>query len=32
MSRTSKRGAELAEILARDHTEIGDIAVGAIWR
>lgn len=32
MSRTSTRAADLAEILARDHTEIGDIAVGAIWR
>jgi MarR family transcriptional regulator, organic hydroperoxide resistance regulator len=32
MSRNSSRAADLAEILARDHTEIGDIAVGAIWR
>jgi MarR family transcriptional regulator, organic hydroperoxide resistance regulator len=32
MSRTSTRAADLAEILAREHTEIGDIAVGAIWR
>lgn len=32
MSRTSTRAADLAEILARDHTEIGDITVGAIWR
>ena len=32
MSRTSTRAADLTEILARDHTEIGDIAVGAIWR
>ncbi|MDA0662120.1 MAG: MarR family winged helix-turn-helix transcriptional regulator [Proteobacteria bacterium] len=32
MSRTSARAADLAEILARDHTDIGDIAVGAIWR
>ncbi len=32
MSRSSARAADLAEILARDHTEIGDITVGAIWR
>lgn len=32
MSRTSTRAADLAEILARDHTDIGDITVGAIWR
>ncbi|MDE0797000.1 MAG: MarR family winged helix-turn-helix transcriptional regulator [Alphaproteobacteria bacterium] len=32
MSRTSTRAAEKAEILARDHTDIGDKAVGAIWR
>lgn len=32
MSRNSTRAAELAEILARDHTDIGDITVGAIWR
>lgn len=32
MSRTSTRAAEKAEILARDHTDISDIAVGAIWR
>lgn len=32
MSRTSTRAAEKAEILARDHTDIADIAVGAIWR
>jgi MarR family transcriptional regulator, organic hydroperoxide resistance regulator len=32
MSRSSTRAADLAEILARDHTEIGDITVGAIWR
>jgi hypothetical protein len=31
MSRTSTRAAEKAEILARDHTNIGDKAVGAIW-
>ena len=32
MTRTSARAADLAERLARDHTEIGDKAVGAIWR
>ena len=32
MSRTSTRAAEKAEILARDHTNIGDKAVGAISR
>lgn len=32
MSRTSTRAADLAEVLGRDHTEIGDITVGAIWR
>ncbi|MFT7569978.1 MAG: DNA-binding MarR family transcriptional regulator [Paracoccaceae bacterium] len=32
MSRTSTRAAEKAAILARDHTDISDIAVGAIWR
>lgn len=32
MSRTSTRAAEKAEILARDHTDIADIGVGAIWR
>ena len=32
MSRTSTCAAEKAEILARDHTDIGDKAVGAIWR
>ena len=32
MTRTSARAADLAETLARDHTEIGDIAVGAVWR
>tara|TARA_R110002072_G_scaffold43702_25_gene122642 strand:- start:6184 stop:6774 length:591 start_codon:yes stop_codon:yes gene_type:complete len=32
MSRTSTRAAELADILARDHTDIADITVGAIWR
>lgn len=32
MSRTSTRAAEKAAILARDHTDIADIAVGAIWR
>lgn len=32
MSRTSTRAADLAEVLGRDHTEMGDITVGAIWR
>jgi DNA-binding MarR family transcriptional regulator len=32
MTRTSGRAADLAETLARDHTELSDIAVGAIWR
>lgn len=32
MSRTSTRAAEKAEILSRNHTDIGDKAVGAIWR
>jgi hypothetical protein len=32
MSRTSKRAADLAEILRRDHAEMGEIRVGAISR
>lgn len=32
MSRNSVRAAERAESLAREHTELGDIAMGAIWR
>jgi DNA-binding MarR family transcriptional regulator len=32
MTRTSGRASELAERIAREQTEIGDTAVGAIWR
>ena len=32
MTRTSARAADLAETLARERTDIGDIAVGAVWR
>ena len=32
MTRTSTNAADLAERLARDHTEIGDKVTGAIWR
>ena len=32
MTRTSSRAAALAETLAREHTDIGDNAVGAVWR
>ena len=32
MSRTSARAAQKAEILSRDHSDIGDNAIGAIWR
>ncbi|MGB0629422.1 MAG: MarR family winged helix-turn-helix transcriptional regulator [Alphaproteobacteria bacterium] len=32
MTRTSTRAAGLAETLAREHTDITDIAAGAVWR
>lgn len=32
MVRTSNRAADLAERIAREHTDIADKAVGAIWR
>ena len=32
MTRTSARAADVAETLARERTDIGDIAVGAVWR
>lgn len=32
MMQTSARAADLAERVAREHTEIGDRAAGAIWR
>ena len=32
MTRTSGRAADTAEQIARNQTEIGDIAVGAVWR
>ena len=32
MTRTSARAADLAETLARERTDIGDIAIGAVWR
>ena len=32
MTRTSARAADTAETLARERTDIGDIAVGAVWR
>ena len=32
MTRTSARAVDMAETVAREHTEIGDIAVGAVWR
>ncbi|PPR09865.1 MAG: hypothetical protein CFH41_02248 [Alphaproteobacteria bacterium MarineAlpha11_Bin1] len=32
MTRTSARAADMAEALAKEHTETGDIAASAIWR
>jgi len=32
MAKTSSRAADTAEALAREHTEIGDVAAGAVWR